>query len=74
MNRRDFLKTSLAGAGVAAGVVAGSAAAADAKPATEAKAVLKLSSQENKVPGKDLAEKVRKLQEWGGAGIEIEHY
>jgi len=46
VNRRDFLKTSLAGAGVAAGVVAGSAAA-DAKPATEAKAVLKLSSQEN---------------------------
>jgi sugar phosphate isomerase/epimerase len=71
MNRRDFLKASLAGAGAAAGVVAGSAADADARPATEAKAVLKLSSQENKVPGKDLGEKVRKLQDWGGVGVEL---
>jgi len=35
------------------------------------KAVLKLSSQEGRIPGDDLAEKVRTLESWGGAGIEL---
>lgn len=70
MDRRDFLKTSLAGAGAAAGLSAGGravrAAAEPAKPG-----VLKLCSQDGKIPGKSLKEKADKVQEFGGCGLEF---
>jgi len=79
MDRRDFLKSSALAAGAAAGVyaLAGRAsaqdapAAATAAPAEKKPAVLKLSSQESRVPGKSLREKVEKLQQWGAAGVEL---
>jgi sugar phosphate isomerase/epimerase len=41
--------------------------------AEEAKkeAALRLGSQESRIPGKSLAEKVRKLESWGGSGLEV---
>ena len=79
MDRRDFLKSSALAAGAAAGVyaLAGRAsaqdapAAATAAPAEKKPGVLKLSSQESRVPGKSLREKVEKLQQWGAAGVEL---
>ncbi len=71
MDRRDFLKTSLVGAGAlaGAGMLARQALAQD-KPA-EKKAVLKLCSQEGRVPGKSLKEKLDNLMKWGAVGIEF---
>ena len=79
MDRREFLKSSALAAGAAAGVyvlagrapaqddpVAATAAGAEKKPA-----VLKISSQEGRVPGKGLREKVEKLQKWGAVGVEL---
>lgn len=40
-------------------------------PAKKKPAVLKLSSQESRVPGKSLREKVEKLQSWGAVAVEI---
>jgi sugar phosphate isomerase/epimerase len=78
MDRRDFLKTSLVGAGVAAGLgtlglPAGAvrAADADAPPTDRPKAELKLCAQHWLVPGKSLAEKAEKILKWGGKGIEL---
>ncbi len=75
MQRREFLKSSALAAGAVAGAyaLAGRASAADAAvPASGKKpAVLKLSSQESRVTGKSLREKVEKLQQWGAAGVEI---
>jgi sugar phosphate isomerase/epimerase len=64
MQRRDFIKTL--GAAAAAGLYARSAGAAP-----EGAAELKLGSQESRLPGKDLREKVLRLEEWGGVGLEI---
>jgi len=76
MERRSLLKGSLAGAGLAAGIktlggmpAMAEAAAEDAKGAP--KAQLKLCSQDGRIPGKTLKEKVEKLQEWGGVGLEV---
>lgn len=71
MDRRNFLKTSLVGAGALAGmsVLAGKALAED-KPA-EKKAVLNLCSQDFRVPGKSLKEKLDNLMKWGATGIEF---
>ena len=77
MQRRSFLKNTLAGAGLAAGVKAagGPAAMAAEKPEkskTETpKAQLKLCSQDGRLPGKTLREKVANLQEYGGVGLEV---
>ena len=79
MDRRDFLKSSALAAGAAAGVyaLAGRAPAQDAPAAATAAgaekkpAVLKISSQEGRVPGKGLREKVETLQSWGAAGVEL---
>ena len=70
MHRRDFLKTSLAGA--VAGLSAGGikAMAADALPASKP-AVLKLCSQEGKIPGKSLKEKAETILKFGGCGLEF---
>lgn len=66
VNRRELL---IAGAlGGAALAVGGSAGAADEEPA---QAVLKISSQEGIIPGKDLPEKLAKMEKWGFDGIEI---
>jgi len=79
MDRRGFLKSSALAAGAAAGVyaLAGRAPAQDAPASAAAPeagnkpAVLKISSQETRVPGKSLREKVEKLQKWGAAGVEL---
>lgn len=65
MHRRRFLQHSL----TAAGAVAFSEnlfAATAAKPG-----VLKLCSQEGRVPGANLKEKVANLEKWGAAGLEL---
>jgi len=85
MDRRGFLKTWLAAAGAAAAFSAGGRPvmgaetpapekpkedkAAPEKPRKEA--VLKLCSQDGRVPGKSLKEKVDNLLKWGGVGIEF---
>jgi sugar phosphate isomerase/epimerase len=75
MDRRDFLKGSLAGAGAVAGLSAGGlrAMAEDAaKPDEKPKpGVLKLCSQEGKIPGKSLKEKAENILKYGGCGIEF---
>ena len=79
MDRREFLKSSALAAGAAAGVyaLAGRAPAQDAPAAAtvagaeKKPAVLKISSQEGRVPGKGLREKVETLQSWGAAGVEL---
>lgn len=38
---------------------------------TASKAVLKISSQEGIIPGRDLAEKLAKMEKWGFDGIEV---
>jgi sugar phosphate isomerase/epimerase len=72
MNRRSFLKTSLVGAGVAAGLNGlDSATSAQDRPAEKPKAVLKLGSQEGRLPGRSLKEKVENLVKYGGVGLEL---
>ena len=77
MHRRSFLKSSLAGAGLAAGVgvMGGSAATAaeDTKKSKKdtPKAELKLCSQDGRLPGKTLKEKVANLEKYGGVGLEV---
>lgn len=66
MDRREFLRTSLAGA-LLAGLPRPTRGAEAAVPEAE----LRLSSQEGRIPGKDLREKVLKLESWGGRGIEF---
>ena len=70
MDRREFLMSSLAGAGAVAGMAAGgSPARAAEEPKKEG--VLKLCSQEGRIPGKSLKEKVDHVLEWGGCGLEF---
>jgi sugar phosphate isomerase/epimerase len=81
MDRRDFLKASLVTAGAAAGLSAvggklhaGEPASAAEKSTAETprkEAVLKLCSQDSRVPGKTVKEKVDLLVKWGAAGIEF---
>ena len=61
MDRRGFL-----------GLAAAVAAAPWARAAEAAAApVLRLGSQEGKIPGANLREKVERLQSWGGTGLEL---
>lgn len=73
MDRREFLKASVAGAGAAAGLASAGPRAMGAegpdKPAE--KVELKLCSQEGRIPGKSLEEKLETLKKWGGAGMEF---
>ena len=70
MDRREFLKTSLSGA-VMAGAL-GFARRAEAQEAAPAQpGVLRLCSQEGRIPGNNLREKVIKLESWGAVGIEF---
>lgn len=71
MDRRSFLlKSSLLGATVATGLPAVSLAALGAEePKKEAQ--LRLASQDGRIPGKDMKEKLAKLEKWGAVGIEF---
>jgi len=69
MDRREFLKTSLSG--VVAASALGLARHSRAQEAAPAQAGLRLCSQEGRIPGKDLREKVLKLESWGGVGMEF---
>jgi len=75
MNRREFLVSSAA-AGVTVGLStfahgADVAGASGTKVCPAKPAELKLCSQESRVRGKSLREKVEKLQSWGAVGVEI---
>jgi len=63
MNRRELIAASAA-AGVAAALPA-----SGQKPG--AKALLRVSSQEGIIPGRDLAEKLAKMEKWGFDGFEV---
>lgn len=69
MDRRGFLKASAAATVAAAGWQRSGLAqpgAAEAK-----KVVLKLCSQDGRIPGASLKEKYEKLQKWGAAAVEL---
>lgn len=69
MRRRELLTLgAVGGAALAAGVPA---AAAKAKNDDAKKAVLKISSQEGIIPGKDLPEKLARMEKWGFDGVEV---
>lgn len=63
MNRRHFIQQSLTAAGTLA--VCGNTRAETTMPN------LKLSSQEGRVPGGSLKEKVANLEAWGACGLEL---
>lgn len=65
MKRRTFLHTSLLAAGAAS--LPSVVTAASATPT----GVLKLSSQEGRIPGANLKEKIANLEKWGVAGLEL---
>lgn len=66
MSRREVMRLSAVGATVmATGLLEGSA---DEK---EPGAQLKISSQEGIIPGRDLSERLTKMESWGFDGIEI---
>ena len=68
MDRRTFLKTSLAGVAAATMTkfTVDAVAADKKKPVT-----LNLCSQEGRIPGANLKEKIANLEAWGAAGIEF---
>ena len=71
MNRRGFIRT-VAGAAVAASAfrTGASVRAQESTPARK-QGVLKLGSQDGRIPGGTLQEKVAKLEKWGGTGLEV---
>ena len=73
-NRREFLqRTAAVAAAVGVGGAPVIAAEAEKKPmpAKKGEAVLKLSCQDGRVPGKTLEEKLDLMQKWGFVGIEF---
>ena len=67
MRRREFVKSTVVAAAVG-GIGATRRAAAEEG---EKEAVLKLGSQISRLPGKSIRDKVLKLEEWGGVGLEL---
>ena len=67
VSRRELLATGIAAAGAAMLPTAASAV----EPKSEAKAVLKLSSQVWIIPGNDLQEKLALMDQWGFDGVEL---
>jgi sugar phosphate isomerase/epimerase len=65
MKRRRFLQHTLTAAGTVA-LAHHTLAAPDKKPG-----VLKLGSQEGRLPGGSLKEKIANLEKWGGCGLEL---
>ena len=71
LDRRTFIKTVVGAAAIAGAYRSGISAMAD-EPAQKPKnAVLKLGSQDGRIPGNSLEEKVAKLEKWGGVGLEV---
>jgi hypothetical protein len=70
MDRREFLKTSLVAAGAVAGLGAGGRLL-QAADGPKGQAVLKLCSQDGKIPGKSLKEKAELILKFGGCGLEF---
>jgi len=68
INRRSFLKAFAIGGAFAAVSGLSVPAIAEEKKST---AVLKLSSQEGRIPGGSLKEKITNLEKWGGCGMEF---
>ena len=79
MSRRELLTLgALGSAAIAAGLVSSGAQASveDYRYAAQAKdrparAELKIASQEGRIPGKDLPEKLAKMEKWGMDGLEV---
>lgn len=71
MNRRGFLKSAVAGVGgmSALGSAVPETARAQGNPGEEA--ALKLSCQVWRIPGRNLREKIRNFEKWGGHAIEL---
>ncbi|MEI6808089.1 MAG: sugar phosphate isomerase/epimerase family protein [bacterium] len=73
MNRRTLIKTAI-GAGLLAGVGSSGRSSVAVEPDARPKGLsgmLKLSSQDGRIPGKSIEEKVAKLEKWGGTGLEL---
>ena len=68
INRRDFLAGSAA---LAAGASLAPHTASADEPKPKPEAVLKLSSQINVIPGKELPEKLASMEQWGFDGVEF---
>jgi sugar phosphate isomerase/epimerase len=66
VNRRELL---VGGAAAGLGLASGSLAQAATTP--KRKAVLKISSQDGVIPGRDLPEKLAKMEKWGFDGFEV---
>jgi sugar phosphate isomerase/epimerase len=66
LNRRELIKT---GAASGLGLAAGLPVMAATPPSKGAK--LKISSQDGVIPGKDLPEKLAKMEKWGFDGFEV---
>ena len=68
MNRREFIKACAIGGTLAAMSRLSLPAVAEEKKNT---AILKLSSQDSRIPGGSIKEKVANIEKWGGCGIEF---
>ena len=79
LSRRELLTTGVVGgAAIVAGLASNPALAGvedtgliGVPKAKNKKAVLNVASQEGRIPGKDLPEKLAKMEKWGLSGIEI---
>lgn len=65
MDRRDFIVS-----GAAAGLAVALGSASGVQGAGAPRAVLKISSQEGRIPGRDLSEKLDRMEKWGIEGLE----
>jgi len=79
LSRRELLVAGALGSAAVAAGLASSGAQASAEDSglvtapkpKAAKAVLRIASQEGRIPGKDLPEKLAKMEKWGLDGIEF---
>lgn len=65
MDRRDFIVS-----GAAAGLAVALGSTTSVQGAEAPRAVLKISSQEGRIPGRDLSEKLDRMEKWGIVGLE----
>jgi len=71
ITRREFVKHSILGAATFGAARTLSPRAWAAEDEGQTQATLRLGSQESRIPGRSLREKVLKLEQWGGVGLEI---
>ena len=79
LSRRELLAAgAVGGAALVAGLATGANASAEdtgliglPKTAKPKRAVLKIASQEGRIPGKDLPEKLAKMESWDINGLEV---